>query len=217
MPDAFDEIDQQQPRPSTTVTAPAPSSVPTPSPTGDAFDQLNQVNDSTPPNPSVTHDPRKTGEIVSDIGQKVIVPKDGESFADTLKRAVAYHKSLTPGQQKAALDAETKTMPKKAAQTLGAAATIGALHHRLNHQRSKPTNRLLIFVDSGWRSGHNAKRPLDFGPLMFRFRHTSSPPHLRWTPTGLAQCSYLHASGTRTPSAHRMPTNDISTFIQIPI
>jgi hypothetical protein len=89
----------------------------------DAFDQLP---DDTP-TPSVTNDPRKTGEIVNDVGQKVIVPKDGESFTDTLKRAVAYHKSLTPEQQKAALDAETKTIPKKTAQTLGAAATIGVV------------------------------------------------------------------------------------------
>ena len=43
--------------------------------------------------------PRKTGEITNDVGQKVIVPKDGESFSDTMKRAVAYHKSLTPEQQ----------------------------------------------------------------------------------------------------------------------
>jgi hypothetical protein len=70
-------------------------------------------------------DPRKTGEITNDVGQKVIVPKDGESFSDTMKRAIAYHKSLTPEQQQAALDAEAKTMPKKTAQTLGAAATIG--------------------------------------------------------------------------------------------
>lgn len=59
-------------------------------------------------------DPRKTGEITNDVGQKVIVPKDGESFSDTMKRAVAYHKSLTPEQQQAALDAETKTIPAKA-------------------------------------------------------------------------------------------------------
>src|SRR5580698_7238396 len=72
-------------------------------------------------------DPRQTGEITNDVGQKVIVPKDGESFSDTVKRAVAYHKSLTPEQQKAALDAEAKTAPKKAIQTLGAAATIGAV------------------------------------------------------------------------------------------
>ena len=59
-------------------------------------------------------DPRQTGEITNDVGQKVIVPKDGESFSDTMKRAVAYHKSLTPEQQQAALDAETKTIPAKA-------------------------------------------------------------------------------------------------------
>ena len=58
-------------------------------------------------------DPRQTGEITNDVGQKVIVPKDGESFSDTMKRAVAYHKSLTPEQQQAALDAEAKTMPAK--------------------------------------------------------------------------------------------------------
>jgi hypothetical protein len=59
-------------------------------------------------------DPRQTGEITNDVGQKVIVPKDGESFSDTMRRAVAYHKSLTPEQQKAALDAEAKTIPAKA-------------------------------------------------------------------------------------------------------
>jgi hypothetical protein len=59
-------------------------------------------------------DPRKTGEITNDVGLKVIVPKDGESFSDTMKRAVAYHKSLTPEQQQAALDAEAKTIPAKA-------------------------------------------------------------------------------------------------------
>jgi hypothetical protein len=74
-----------------------------------------------------TNDPRKSGEIINDVGQKVIVPKDGESFSDTLKRAVAYHNSLTPEQRQAALDAETRTMPKKVTQTLGAAATIGTV------------------------------------------------------------------------------------------
>jgi hypothetical protein len=79
------------------------------------------------PEAKPSNDPRQTGEIVNDVGQKVIVPKDGESFADTMKRAVAYHKSLTTAQQQAALDAEAKTAPKKALQTLGAAATIGAV------------------------------------------------------------------------------------------
>lgn len=74
-----------------------------------------------------SNDPTKTGEITNDVGQKVIVPKDGESFADTLKRAVAYHKSLTPEQQHAALSAETKTIPAKTAQTLAGAATAGVV------------------------------------------------------------------------------------------
>lgn len=86
-----------------------------------ALASVNADNVQAPP----VNDPRQPGEIVNDVGQKVIVPKDGESFADTLKRAVAYHNSLTPEQRQAAIDAETKTMPKKAAQTLGAAATIG--------------------------------------------------------------------------------------------
>lgn len=115
----------------------APSNTQPTSPT-QTMAETNQS--STPPNPlaefgavpiqsdaQTSNDPRQTGEITNDVGQKVIVPKDGEAFADTLKRAVAYHKSLTPEQQQAALDAETKTMPKKAAQTLGAAATIGVV------------------------------------------------------------------------------------------
>lgn len=134
MPDAFDELNDTPQQPTTPVSATAPvttsaqqpqaaSQQPPSSGYRDAFDQLP---DDTP-TPSATNDPRKTGEIVNDVGQKVIVPKDGESFTDTLKRAVTYHKSLTPEQQKAALDAETKTIPKKTAQTLGAAATIGVV------------------------------------------------------------------------------------------
>jgi len=116
--DAFDELDRQQ------TPQPASSSVLNQATShGDAFDQLP---DDTP-TPSAVNDPRKTGEIVNDVGNKVIVPKDGESFADTMKRAVAYHKSLTPAQQQAAIDKEVATMPKKTAQTLGAAATIGVV------------------------------------------------------------------------------------------
>jgi hypothetical protein len=68
---------------------------------------------------------QQTGEITNDVGQKVIVPKDGESFQDTMRRAVQYHQSLTPEQQKAAINAETATIPKKAAQTIAAAPAIG--------------------------------------------------------------------------------------------
>lgn len=122
MSDAFDQLDQKQPQPTTPAPTPAPAPTTLP-PQGDAFDQLP---DDTPKAPT-TNDPRKTGEIVNDVGNKVIVPKDGESFADTMKRAVAYHKSLTPAQQQAAIDKEVATMPKKTAQTLGAAATIGVV------------------------------------------------------------------------------------------
>jgi hypothetical protein len=73
-----------------------------------------------------TSDPSQSGEITNDVGQKVIVPKDGESFSDTLKRAVQYHNSLTPRQQQAAMGAETATIPAKAAQTVAAAPVIGA-------------------------------------------------------------------------------------------
>jgi hypothetical protein len=117
--DAFDELHRQQTAPSTpSVLDQAMASH------GDAFDQLD---DQKTQSPSFQNDPRKTGEIVNDVGNKVIVPKDGESFADTMKRAVQYHKSLTPAQQQAAIDKEVATMPTKTAQTLGAAATIGVL------------------------------------------------------------------------------------------
>lgn len=32
------------------------------------------------PTQQTNNDPRQTGEITNDVGQKVIVPKDGESF-----------------------------------------------------------------------------------------------------------------------------------------
>ena len=77
-------------------------------------------------NDSTKATPQQTGEITNDVGQKVIVPKEGESFSDTMKRAVQYHQSLTPEQRKAAINAETTTIPKKAAQTLAVAPAIGA-------------------------------------------------------------------------------------------
>jgi hypothetical protein len=63
-----------------------------------------------------------TGEVVNDVGNRVIIPKQGESFADTMKRAAAYGKTVTPQQ----INAEMATAPKKVAQTLGAAPLIGA-------------------------------------------------------------------------------------------
>jgi hypothetical protein len=67
----------------------------------------------------------QTGEVTNDVGNTVIVPKDGESFTDTVQRAIAYQKSMTPQQQQSAIDAEMKTAPTKAAETMGGAAAIG--------------------------------------------------------------------------------------------
>ena len=64
----------------------------------------------------------QAGQVTNDVGNTVIVPKDGESFADTMKRAAAYGKTVTPSQ----VNAELKTAPEKAAEVVGAAPTIGA-------------------------------------------------------------------------------------------
>lgn len=80
---------------------------------------LEQSGQNTPP-------PSTTGEIKNDVGNTVIVPKDGESYLDTIKRAVAHSQSMTPEQHQAAFDKEVKTMPGKAATVLGAAPVIGA-------------------------------------------------------------------------------------------
>jgi hypothetical protein len=136
-----DFTEPQQVQPQSQATTPASSATPASqpntvvnaSPTSPkdpasfSLSEMTQSDEQKAQSDQAENDPRKTGEITNDVGQKVIVPKDGESFSDTLKRAVAYHKSLTPEQQKAALDAETKTMPKKTAETFGAAATIGAV------------------------------------------------------------------------------------------
>jgi hypothetical protein len=66
--------------------------------------------------------PVKGGEQINDVGNKVIVPGEGESFDDTMKRAAAYGKTVTQDQ----LNREEKTIPGKAATVLAAAPVIGA-------------------------------------------------------------------------------------------
>ncbi len=63
------------------------------------------------------------GQVTNDVGNTVIIPKQGESFADTMKRAAAYGRTVTPEQ----INAEVATMPGKAATTLAAAPAIGAV------------------------------------------------------------------------------------------
>ncbi len=62
------------------------------------------------------------GQVRNDVENTVIVPKGGESFEDTMKRAAAYGRTVTPEQ----ISREVRTMPGKAAETLVAAPAIGA-------------------------------------------------------------------------------------------
>lgn len=86
-----------------------------------------QTQTQTQPQPQAVPIPsdavvQNEGEQINDVGNRVIVPKDGESFSDTMKRAADYGKTVTPKQ----IDAEVATMPKKAATVLAAAPLIGA-------------------------------------------------------------------------------------------
>jgi hypothetical protein len=68
-----------------------------------------------------------SGQVTNDVGQQVVVPKDGESYSDTINRAVALTKQRQQnGTQQQAVDAETSTIPAKAAETVAAAPLIGA-------------------------------------------------------------------------------------------
>ena len=64
----------------------------------------------------------QSGAQVNDVGNLVITPRPGESFADTMNRAAAYGKTVTPDQ----VNAEVRTAPTKALATLAAAPVIGA-------------------------------------------------------------------------------------------
>lgn len=85
---------------------------------GDIFSQI-AANGGTVPQEQA---PDTSGQITNDIGKTVIVPKDGESFADTMDRAIAQGKKTT--QQD--INDELKTAPKKVAETLVAAPAMGA-------------------------------------------------------------------------------------------
>lgn len=62
-----------------------------------------------------------TGTVKNDVGNNVIVPKDGESFADTMKRAAASGATVTQEQ----IDKGLATAPKKTAEVLAAAPALG--------------------------------------------------------------------------------------------
>ena len=70
--------------------------------------------------------PPQPGVITNDVGNPVVVPQTNESFSDTVKRAIDLQKQReAAGTQQQAIDAETRTIPAKAAQTLLAAPAIG--------------------------------------------------------------------------------------------
>jgi hypothetical protein len=100
-------------------------SQPTQQPTAPSQSQLSpleQLGQSVNPNTNNSSDPSQSGQVTNDVGNTVITPKDGESFADTMKRAAAQGQQTTPDQ----INREIATMPGKAATVLAAAPAIGA-------------------------------------------------------------------------------------------
>ena len=63
-----------------------------------------------------------SGQIKNDVGNTVIVPRDNESFLDTMRRAAAQGGRTTQGQ----IDTSLRSAPGKVATVLGAAPVIGA-------------------------------------------------------------------------------------------
>lgn len=95
------------------------------------------------------------GEELNDVGNKVITPIEGESFSDTMKRAAAYGKTVTQAQ----INAEMRSAPKKVAQTLIAAPSIGlggaaALAAPGEAAAAAPTVGRAAVVASKWASAH---------------------------------------------------------------
>jgi len=111
----LEQLEQQSAPPQPNTTA-QPSQQAAPSSNLSPLEQLEQQSAK----PAQQAPP--SGEITNDVGNTVIVPKDGESFSDTMKRAAAQGQKTTPDQ----INREVATMPGKTAETLGAAATIGA-------------------------------------------------------------------------------------------
>jgi hypothetical protein len=89
-----------------------------PLPSGYSLDQ-SQAPPPLPPGYSLDSG-ATAGQLRNDVGNTVIVPKPGESFADTMQRAAQYGKTVTPDQ----INAETATAPRKAA-TVSLAALLG--------------------------------------------------------------------------------------------
>lgn len=66
------------------------------------------------------------GQQVNDVGNTIIVPKEGESYQDTIKRAVEHYKAMPKAELQERINREEARMPSKIGQTLAAAPAIGA-------------------------------------------------------------------------------------------
>lgn len=101
-----------------TVTPPPGYTLEQPSDT-----QQSQPASTLPPGYTIEQpqDTQPAGEEKNDVGETVIVPQDGESFLDTMKRAAAHGGQV----QQSDIDKEMATAPKKVAETLGGAPVIG--------------------------------------------------------------------------------------------
>jgi hypothetical protein len=106
---------------STTAAAPPPASSSPSPPSGAATPAF--IPDAEPA--AAPSEPTDPGYNINDVGNRVFTPREGESDSSVMQRAIAYHKSLSPEQQKLAIDKEMATMPSKVPQVLGAAALAG--------------------------------------------------------------------------------------------
>lgn len=91
--------------------------------------EVKTLQDMEPTSPD--EQAKKLGYYVNDVGNKVIVPMEGESFQDTMKRGAQHgrllvdHEGNLTAEGERETNAEMATAPEKAAETMGAAATIG--------------------------------------------------------------------------------------------
>jgi hypothetical protein len=108
----FDQQLSQSQQPQPQPSQPTGTGAPIPAGATVGFPEQTTAQTATP-----------EGEQTNDVGNTVIVPKEGESFSGTMKRAAVQGKKTTPEQ----IQAEVKTMPAKVAQVLTAAPAIGAV------------------------------------------------------------------------------------------
>jgi hypothetical protein len=127
-----------------------------------------------------------SGEQLNDVGNRVIVPKEGESFSDTMQRAVAAGKTVTQDQ----INAEMKTAPAKVAQTLVAAPAIGAMMPAAEAGLGAGVDAILPRVLPGtiagvkavgaWAKAHPALAYILYDQLK---QHSSLIPFIKGMPT----------------------------------